>query len=244
VDDLLQKHLDQMERDSRALSPEAVTYWLRHKVRYAYMARLLAEQGGGRQFGRILDVGMGFETLLLRRCFPSAAIDCLGVYHDERYNPGGEHNYYEFDLNLAGDPSKSYPGPKGCYDAIVFMEVLEHLIIPPDAVLRLLSDLLAPGGLLLLTTPNGAWLKNRLKLLRGVNPFERLRSNPNDRGHIREYTKGELEACIRGAGLSIRQFDRRGLYTFDNRKDNFYSFVADHTHTSLSRTLAVVCSKS
>jgi hypothetical protein len=37
--------------------------------------------------------------------------------------------------------------------------------------------------------------------------------------------------------------ERRGLYRFNNAKDNIYSRIADWTHPSLRRTLVAVCQK-
>jgi SAM-dependent methyltransferase len=182
---------------------------------------------------------MGFETLILRGLCPGAVVDCLGIAPDGRFLPGGEGAFFAKDLN---EPGRGDAVPEGAYDLIVFMEVLEHLCVPPDLVLAYLRRLLVPGGVLLLTTPNAAWLKNRLKLLCGRNPFELLRADPENRGHIREYTGAELVAYVAKAGLELGYMEARGLYTFDNPKDNFYSWLADHCHPSLSRSL-VVCAR-
>jgi hypothetical protein len=37
--------------------------------------------------------------------------------------------------------------------------------------------------------------------------------------------------------------ERRGLYRFNNAKDNIYSRIADWTPPSLRRTLVAVCQK-
>ena len=62
-------------------------------------------------------------------------------------------------------------------------------------------------------------------------------------GHIREYTLTELEDAFADTGLTKLKLDRRGLYNFNNPKDNFYSWLADATHPSLRRTLIGVYQK-
>ena len=187
---------DEFAASARAWSPEAVYYWDSHLPRYRYFAGLLGDLGARQAFDRVLDIGMGFQTLLLRKLLPESQIDCLGVYHDPRISHEGNSAFLPGDLNKLAH--ESGPGHlAGGYDLIVFMEVLEHLYTPPDLVLRYLSSLLSAGGVIVVTTPNAAWLKNRLKMLRGRNPFETLRANPSDMGHIREYTAAELEAIFR-----------------------------------------------
>jgi hypothetical protein len=74
----------------------------------------------------------------------------------------------------------------------VFAEVLEHLYTSPVLVLAALRRLLAPGGVLIVQTPNAASLPKRLKLLAGRNPFELIREDRSNPGHFREYTLDEI----------------------------------------------------
>lgn len=53
------------------------------------------------------------------------------------------------------------------YDVITCMEVIEHLI-DPYALLEFIYTHLKPGGRIILSTPNIAWWKYRLDLLKGV----------------------------------------------------------------------------
>ena len=194
-------------------------------------------------FHRVLDVGMGFQTLLLEKLLPGSRIDCLGVEQDNRFRPSRDFTFYAADLNDAA--IEVPPGPIAArFDLIVFMEVLEHLYTPPDLILGYLASLLTDGGVIIVTTPNAVWLKNRLKMLRGKNPFETLRPNRKDMGHIREYTKAKLEKTFSATELHQLSFERRGLHHFNNLKDNGYSFMADRIHSSLSRTLVAVYQKA
>jgi 2-polyprenyl-3-methyl-5-hydroxy-6-metoxy-1,4-benzoquinol methylase len=55
------------------------------------------------------------------------------------------------------------------FQTVLFCEIIEHLVAP-DVTLKPVVDVLAPGGLLLVTTPNLGSLGNRLRLLRGKTP--------------------------------------------------------------------------
>jgi hypothetical protein len=234
------RSLDQLLADHAAravtLSPEARYYWQRHAVRFAFVLHHLDrwERAGTR---RVLDVGASFQTQLLAAFFPDWQIDTLGLGRDHRFALPSPSRHFDFDLNAAADRS-AWPALPGAYNLIVFMEVIEHLTVPPARVLEFLAAQLAPGGRLVLTTPNAAWLKNRLKLLCGRNPFEMLRDDRG--GHIREYTLAELTAASANAGLTVHTARRLGLYGFAGAKDRFYNAVANATFPGLRRSIFLV----
>ncbi len=224
---------------SQTMGPEARSYWLRHARRFEFVLRYLQTHTppGPR---RVLNVGPSFETAMFVALFPDWQIDTLGEGRDERFVLPLPSRHFNFDLHAAADPHR-WPDFGGRYDTIVFMEVLEHLNLPPRAVLAFLGAQLADGGFLLLTTPNAAWLKNRLKLLRGQNPFEPLR--PGGGGHVRESTLAELQTTAREAGLECATAKRCGLYAFKGAKDRFYDALANATLPGLRRSLFLVFRK-
>ena len=58
-----------------------------------------------------------------------------------------------------------------------------------------LKNLLTENGILLVTTPNAATIMKRLiLLLKGKNPYEKIRCIAENPGHYREYTMNELIA--------------------------------------------------
>ena len=63
--------------------------------------------------------------------------------------------------------------PEGPFDWIVMSEVLEHLRRPGEIIARLVSWL-APGGSLLVTTPNGHWESNEHLQEFSLDTFARL----------------------------------------------------------------------
>jgi SAM-dependent methyltransferase len=180
-----------------------------HAPRFAFLLDLVGETIGPTG-GRVLDVGRSpFTEQLSRR--RSGTVDSLGLEPDATHG-GGRH--YRFDLNEVHDRGR-WRTDLGPYDAIVFAEVIEHLHTAPELVLAYLRHLLVPGGALLLQTPNAAALRKRIKLLAGVHPYERIRADPSNPGHFREYTAPELRSIAAEAGFAVEHLWTR--YYFDAR---------------------------
>ncbi|MGA5196493.1 class I SAM-dependent methyltransferase [Streptomyces exfoliatus] len=95
-------------------------------------------------------------------------------------------------------------------DAVLFSEVVEHLV-DPDSALDELRRVLRPGGHLMLSTPNlGAWY-NRALLLAGVQPvfsevsLRRIHGRPGSEvvGHLRLYTARALREFVAASGFEV-----------------------------------------
>lgn len=180
-----------------------------HAPRFAFLLRILKERSPGTP-ERVLDIGLSPFTASLARSLGSP-VDSLGLEFDAELAHGRQ---YHFDLNDAQD-DRRWRTDLGPYDVIVFAEVVEHLYTAPEKVLRYLHSLMAPGGALVLQTPNAAALRKRLKLLLGRNPYERIRLDRANPGHFREYTVEELHGILAQTGFSVRNTWMR--YYFDSR---------------------------
>lgn len=97
-----------------------------------------------------------------------------------------------------------YPLADSSFDAVIMTEVYEHLRDYPVRSLQEVRRLLRPGGHLYFTTPNAAYLMNRLRLLRGrsvATPLaDWIGGLPHAR-HAREYTFAEVDELMSYAGL-------------------------------------------
>jgi 2-polyprenyl-3-methyl-5-hydroxy-6-metoxy-1,4-benzoquinol methylase len=168
-----------------------------HSPRFAFVLNVL-RAAGVTSSSRILDIGASQLTSLIAKEF-DAQIESMGMEDGAKTNGFTDHH---FDLNAVQDRSQ-WKMDVGPYDIIVFAEVLEHLYTAPELVLRYLRELLLPGGVLLLQTPNAVALRKRVKMAIGANPFERIRVQRDNPGHFREYTASELRQVLVGAGFSI-----------------------------------------
>jgi len=192
-----------------ALRSEWGTYLSYHTRRYELLLRLVLRLLAGNDAPRILNVGPMFETALLRDRVPAATVDTMG-FASPLFPPGPDERHIELDLNGAGDSAA--PDGDGSYDAIVMAEVIEHLHTAPAIVLRYLAGWLRPGGSLVLQTPNAVALHKRLRMLAGRNPIEPIRESSDNPGHFHEYTLGELQAAVEGAGLVVEGWDAANYF--------------------------------
>ena len=92
--------------------------------------------------------------------------------------------------------------PGASYDAIVFGDVLEHLL-DPDAVLTSSLALLREGGSIVISIPNVAHGSVRLALLQGRWNYSD--TGLLDRTHIRFFTFDTLLAMLERAGLTVTE---------------------------------------
>ncbi len=95
------------------------------------------------------------------------------------------------------------------FDCVLATEVIEH-VAHPDQFLRQLSELVRPGGLIVITTPNGAYLRNDLpRFSECENPeqFEAMQFKPNSDGHIFLLWPEEIEKLASDVGLTLKKMD-------------------------------------
>lgn len=90
----------------------------------------------------------------------------------------------------------------GKFDAILFVDVLEHLLDPIGALDKA-KKLLKPGGRILFSIPNMAHITIRLHLLRGF--FEYTPIGLLDRTHFHYYDEFEVQHIFNEALLHIEE---------------------------------------
>lgn len=152
-------------------------------------------EGRGR---RILDVGAA-DGLLSRR-LTERGWRVTGIEGDPALaQAGAPHCERMITANL----NREVPEVQGPFDAILYGDVLEHLI-DPLRVLVELNRALTPEGFVIISVPNIAHLYVRLLLLLGR--FDYLDRGILDSTHLRFFTARSLRALIADAGLTIEHF--------------------------------------
>lgn len=166
---------------------------------------------------RVLDFGSYFGNFALALAASGYAVEAIDAYGEygaalapcvalQRGQGIQVHDFAETGHDLAS--------LHGRFDAVVCAGVVEHIPHTPRYLMETLTRLLATGGVLVLDTPNLAYLYRRLALMEGQTIFppiaQQYYTELPFEGHHREYTVAEVEWLLGAAGhkiLSIETFN-------------------------------------
>jgi SAM-dependent methyltransferase len=165
----------------------AENYWYRrHLAVYEWIgARVLGQ--------RVLDMacGEGYGSDVLAR----SAASVVGVDANPEAFEHARLRYRRENLRFERGMVELY-GEPGSFDAVVFLQTIEH-VQDPSAVLERFRELLADGGTAYITTPNVLTLAPA-GAAKSDNPW-----------HLREYRAEEFEALCR---MTFSQVEVLGLF--------------------------------
>jgi SAM-dependent methyltransferase len=207
VSDAGEERLDQVQAYYDRLAPRLVAVESRNwhlQSRMSLVLETIDRYAPPRS--RVLDVGCGTGFLLERlagRGFSGIGIDLSpeSVEHARsRLRDIGASERLDAQVGSAYEP------PAGPFDLIALTDVLEHLE-NPRACLATLRERLAPGGLLVISTPNRRSLSGaRRWLAENGMPGIRLNLAPVDNWQ----TWTDLESHAASAGMA--PVSRRGIF--------------------------------
>ncbi|GAB4264381.1 MAG: hypothetical protein Kow0092_16010 [Deferrisomatales bacterium] len=107
------------------------------------------------------------------------------------------------------DLNEPLPFPDGAYEAVALLDVIEH-VVQAERLAAECFRVLRPGGWLLLSTPNHAFYKRRLRALAGRPPDE-------EGYHFRFFIRRKLRALLERTGFRIERRGSIGYYPLLNR---------------------------
>jgi 2-polyprenyl-3-methyl-5-hydroxy-6-metoxy-1,4-benzoquinol methylase len=164
-----------------------------HLKRYQFASGFVAGK-------RVLDIasGSGYGSRMLA---DAGAASVTGVdisaeavaFATERYGSAANLKYVNADACAF---------TTGTYDVITSFETIEHLH-QRDAFLANLHGMLAPGGTLLMSTPN-----------KSIKSAGRPSNAPKNKYHVYEYRQEEFLAAVTQAGFKIEKVMGQHLYPF------------------------------
>jgi SAM-dependent methyltransferase len=170
--------------ESRALLSHAEDegWWFRAKE--DIVQDLLAPHLSDRCSVLLLGGGSGGTARRLRRRAPGCTIVGLDIDPEAvalcaREDPAGRYRLADLEHDPLGSPESM--------DLVFALDVLEHLDRDAD-VLAGATRVLRAGGLLIINVPAHPWL---------------FSEHDRHLGHRRRYRPTEIEALVRGAGLSV-----------------------------------------
>jgi SAM-dependent methyltransferase len=182
--------------------------------------------------GELLELGANpyFTTMLLRR-FTSMTITMANYFQDSLPAHGVQEVVHrevdgsEAIVSLPFDhfniESSRFPYADGRFSAVLFCEIIEHLLMDPLSVLLEIRRVLEPGGRLILTTPNVSRLENVAKMISGANIYDPYSGYGPYGRHNREYNRHELFLLLQFAGYSIENMHTADVH--DNLAHHYSS---------------------
>ena len=173
-----------------------------HARRLAFSyARLPRGQGG-----RLLDVGS--DENLVRVLRERLDYDVTVCAYAPNAAPkvtttkaGGEPTpTLRFDLE-----AHALPGEPESFDAVLMLEVIEHMAVDPIFAMANVNLALKPGGTLVISTVNCASLRSVRKALNGSNPWLYPPYVPgrSTNRHNHEYSAVELTMLAKASGFEV-----------------------------------------
>jgi SAM-dependent methyltransferase len=153
--------------------------------------------------GHVVDVGC--STGLLVRMLRDRGYDSEGVEMNAKSAAWGSAHY---GVPIHAAPLEKSAFEKGTLDAVLLTDVLEHTRHPRE-YLRGVRELLAPGGLVLVTFPDIGSIESRfLHALTRASRREWMWHTCHVPLHVWEFTRRTAEACFAGAGFRVIEFRR------------------------------------
>lgn len=106
------------------------------------------------------------------------------------------------------DLNEQLPYEDASFDMVALVDVIEH-VVKAEFLISEINRLLCPDGLLLLSTPNQAFYKRRIRALAGRPPDE-------EGYHFRFFIRRKLRKLLSINGFSVIQKNSIGYYPFMN----------------------------
>lgn len=214
--------------DLRAFLESRIAFYERRSPEYAGNLRYYLDMALERIFvtlgliekhyhvrnGKILEIGsfpFFFTLPLLEMCDDSVT----GIVAPEQIWPGEPYEIakrstniettgknYPFDYWTCNAEKDIFPFNDETFDMVVCAEVLEHLIQDPGHMIYEINRVLKPGGLLILTTPNGLFWRIIHKMIFFGNHEQYSKYSVYGR-HNRLWALDEIDCILTGNNFQV-----------------------------------------
>ena len=172
---------------------------------HAHLARPVVMQLDRSGARSVLDMGCGngWFTEALARC----GFDATGADISSSGIALATAAYPDVAFTLADATQLLPPELRGRFDAVVAIELLDHVTLPRDAVRQAMAAL-RPGGLFVTTVPFHGYLKNLGLAFSGR--MDLRWQALQDHGRVKFYSKASLTTLLAEAGLQDMHFETIG----------------------------------
>lgn len=208
IKELLKKSFDEMMPLSQR--------WKKEELMHRYTLELAQKYLNNFSGKKVLDIGCGLGVVINALKVMGAQVEGIDKYILEEWGINGIEELWQVrGLNIIVDDFFVHNFEDNKYDLIFSENVLEHLPYSQKEFLDKINYLLAPGGIVIITTPNLATLIKRSRLLRGKTvywDFNDFYLNKQPYGHIREFTGNELREMAKHSGLNVLNVEYKNIY--------------------------------
>jgi len=154
----------------------------------------------------ILDIGSG--TAFVPNFLSLEGYENITIIdiNDPPINADNKINSHKLDIE-----EDFLPFEDNSFNAILFLEVFEHLYKRPNHVFREVYRVLKKDGILIISTPNGGITRKLIRLLaKGkfdmpIYDFSLIYEKLGHFGHIREYSVREIKEYLKYFSFSIQK---------------------------------------
>ena len=153
---------------------------------------------------RLFDCGCGNGSF--GQCMADDGWDVTGADPSIEAIQIARSNYPALRLEL-GSTEEDLAARFGTFPVVISLEVVEHVYAPREYMARI-SDLVEPGGSVILSTPYHGYLKNLAIAV--TNKWDRHHTVMWENGHIKFWSIATLTALMSEFGFEVRDVDRVG----------------------------------
>lgn len=122
-------------------------------------------------------------------------------------------NAFKIDLN-----NEDFPFEDEYFDAITMLGVIEHIINPP-LLFNKIYRILKKGGFFVISTPNIAYIKHRIRAVIGKSPSTSNDTTIYKGGHLHYFTFNEMRELLENASFKV--VDCKGTFSRGLLPENF-----------------------
>lgn len=151
----------------------------------------------------------------------------------------------KIDAYVCDIENEKLPFKDNSFDLVIFSEVIEHLV-DPDIALKKIYQVLKNNGLLIVSTPNIAYIQYRFELLFGKLPdFCEFRNRFFERHynfqHKSLFTTNVLKKTLLSNNFLIKKWSSHNAYK--NRVEKIFTFMEYVFPNLFKKNLIVVAQK-
>ncbi len=169
--------------------------------------------------GTVLDIGCGpldKTALLAWDGYECHAVDDLAdPWHREGDNLKKIKKFAkDTGITLTVSEGETLPAEPKKADAVLLLDILEHLHSSPKPLMQAALNRLNSGGIIVITVPSAVNIRKRIDVLMGrtnMPPYQQFFQAETWRGHVREYCKDDLvqlAALMQLPVLELRGIDQ------------------------------------